>query len=668
VARLETLEVRVTRGSETTLRAPVPIGLVDSARFRGAQLENGLDETLSRIPGVYAANRFNPSLDQRLVIRGAGARANFGVRGLKILIDGLPQTLPDGQSQLTNLDLGFVDRAEVLLGAASALYGNAAGGVIAFGSSLPTEPWSARARVTAGRFGTTRLSALTRMARGSWSGAAAVTRYQSDGSRQQSATETRQLSLGLNRLIGSRGEWLVRGRYFYANSPEAQNPGALTAAELNANPDSAAAANLLRGADKAVRQHQLGLTLLRSSPNGANVEATIFGLRRDLENPLATAPPGPPGPTVGTFSAIDRIAGGARVAAQWPLGPGLGRLQLGADLQVMRDNRENRRARAGVPVDTITADQRETVSEIGPFASVRWPITTRLLVTAATRYDRVRFRVADRYLGDGIDQSGIRSMSAASGSLAANFAFGESAALFGSVASAFETPTTTELVNQSNGTIGFNTDLGPQRSATIELGARTVGRVATTIAVYRTRVRDALVQAREQDGRAYFENAARLRVQGIEAGVEWRPAALATIQASYTHSDARFTAYRSKNGAAIDTLDGNQVPGVPRHTFRGVIEARLGPVTLEWDQQIVSRFFTDDRNALPVAGWKAGITAVRAQLQTRLGRAAFRPFVAINNLWDRRYVAAANVNGFGGRVFEPAPGRWGYLGAEVALR
>lgn len=289
--RLAPLEVRVTRGAETALRAPARIGSVDSAAFRGAQLGNGLDETLGRIPGIYAANRYNPSLDQRLVIRGAGARGNFGVRGLKILIDGLPQTLPDGQSQLTNLDLGLVDRAEVLLGSASALYGNAAGGVVSFSSSIPADRWAARARVTGGRFGTRRGSGQLEASSGPWSGRLGLTRFEQAGARQHSATETSQLSLGVNRLVGT--SWLLKGRYFFANSPLAENPGALTAAELARNPDSAAAANILRGADKSVRQHQLGVSATRNWGGDGQLDLTVFGLSRDLDNPLATAPPDP---------------------------------------------------------------------------------------------------------------------------------------------------------------------------------------------------------------------------------------------------------------------------------------------------------------------------------------------------------------------------------------
>jgi iron complex outermembrane receptor protein len=668
-ARLSTIEVRVTRGRETRLAVPATVAVVDSAAFRGAQLQNGIDEALGRVAGLYVANRFNPSLDQRLVIRGAGARANFGVRGLKVLLDGIPQTLPDGQTQLTNLDLGLIDRAEVLLGAASALYGNAGGGVIALSTGLPAAAFSARARTLAGSFGSTRLAGQASAMTGLWSGTIGVSRYASDGFRQQSTTESNQLSVGINRVIGAN--WLIKARYSLARSPEARNPGALTTAELAVKPDSAAANNILRGADKSVTQHQLGLTATTSDGRGNSVDATVFGLTRDLVNPLATAPPGPPGATVGTFSGIDRRAGGARLAIQRRLDSQGTRLGLGGDFQTMRDDRINRRSRGGLPTDTVVAEQRETVAEIGPFASLHLEPTDRLTITATVRYDRVRFQVRDRFLADGVDQSGVRSMSALSGSGGINLRVGPTMAAYSTVASAFETPTTTELVNQANGTVGFNRSLGPQRTVAAEAGLRTIGPIATTVAVYRSRVRDALVQAREADGRAFFENAGRLRIQGIEASVAWRPAGPLSGQLSYGHTDARFDRYLVRNGAATDTLDGKEVPGVPRHLLRVIATLTLGKLTAEWDHQFTSRYFADDRNTLAIEGWDWGVAAIRLRADLPIGTGATRtnlaPFLAINNVWDRRYVASANVNGFGGRVFEPAPGRWVFVGLEVGV-
>ena len=248
---------------------------------------------------------------------------------------------------------------------------------------------------------------------------------------------------------------------------------------------------------------------------------------------------------------------------------------------------------------------------------------------------------------------------------------GRTAAVYGSVASAFETPTTTELVNQANGTIGFNRDLGPQRTITTELGFRTGGIVAVTAALYRSSIRDALVQTRERDGRAFFENAARLTIRGFETGASWHFGSGHSVDLVYNHTDAIFRRYVLKNGAAVDTLDGRQVPGIPRHIVRAIGTAAIGPVTAEWDQQIVSRFFADDRNTIAVEGWKAGVTSVRLRsrwpIRTTGGRATIAPFLAVNNLFDRRYVAAATVNGFGGRVFEPAPGRWAYVGIDLSF-
>ncbi|MBX3146036.1 MAG: TonB-dependent receptor [Gemmatimonadales bacterium] len=666
-ARLAPVEVQVTRTSERSLHVPATVFVVDSATLRSAQLQHGLDEVLGRVPGVYVANRFNPSLDQRLAIRGAGARANFGVRGVKVLLDGMPLTLPDGQTQLSNLDLGLVDRIEVLLGAASAMYGNAGGGVVAFESALPTERWSGRVRAGGGSFGTSRIAGQLAGSADAWSGSAALSRYASSGVRQQSTSSATQLTLTGNRVLDAR--WLLKARYYYADSPEAQNPGALTLAELRANRDSAAGNNILRGADKAVRQHQAGIILTHDNGRGRRADLTVFGLTRDLDNPLATAPPGPAGPTVGTFSAIDRVAGGIRLSGQQAIDQRGTRLGFGIDLQSMRDDRTNRRSRGGAPTDTIVADQRETATEFGPYLLLHLEPAAGLTVSTATRYDRVAFRVADRHLADGVDQSGRNVMGAFSGSVGASYALSAGLVGYATVASAFETPTTTELVNQANGTIGFNRDLGPQRTLSTEAGLRTSGTIAAHLAVYRSAVRDALVQAREQDGRAYFENAARLTIRGLEIGAAWQPAPWLAAQLSYSHTDARFSRYLLRDGATQVSLDGNLVPGIPRHLFRGVLTANAGPLLVEWDQQLTSQIYADDRNTLAADGWGLGITSIRLRAAAGAGGGlGMAPFVGVSNLWNRRYVASVTVNGFGGRVYEPAPGRWFYAGLEASLR
>ncbi|HEV8149216.1 MAG TPA: TonB-dependent receptor plug domain-containing protein, partial [Gemmatimonadales bacterium] len=333
--RLPELEVRVTRTGEERTRLPLAVGVLDSTAVRRAQLTLGLDESLSRLPGVVVLNRYNYSLDQRLSLRGAGSRANFGLRGVKVLIDGVPQTLPDGQSQLSNLELGLVDRVEVLTGSAGALYGNASGGVLAFSTETPERPWQARLRLSGGSFGTRKWQSVAGTARGPLRALASLSRFTTDGFRQQSAATAWQFAGKADLMLDSRSSLGVR--FGAADAPQAKNPGALTAAEYAARRDSAAGNNILRGADKQVTQQQLALRYRWLSGAGAELEASSFGLLRDLKNPLATPPPPPVSGTAGTYNTIDRAVGGARVSGSLPLQRTI-RVTAGLDAQTMRDN------------------------------------------------------------------------------------------------------------------------------------------------------------------------------------------------------------------------------------------------------------------------------------------------------------------------------------------
>lgn len=663
---LPDLEVRVTRAAEERARLPMAVGVLGGAALRRAQLTAGLDESLSRLPGVVVLNRYNYSLDQRVSLRGAGSRANFGLRGVKVLLDGVPQTLPDGQSQLSNLELGIIDRVEVLTGSAGALYGNASGGVLAFSTERPDAPLGARLRVTGGAFGTLKWSSVATAAQGRTSALAAMSRFSTDGFRQHGRAEALQASGKLDFTLGARASLGLS--VAVADAPHAQNPGALNQAEYLARRDSAVGTNILRGADKDVSQQQAALRYRWLDGAGAELEATLFGLRRDLANPLATPPPAPAPLDAGTYNTIDRLAGGARLAGTLPLRRGDRplRASLGLDLQTMRDNRRNERSDGGAPTGVVLADQRETVSEVGPFAQIQWAPSRRVLLLGAARWDRLAFRVRDRFLSDGVDNSGERIMEAASASAGVSVRLAPEAVLFANTATSFESPTTTELVNQSNGTAGFNTALGPQRSHSVELGSRGgTGSWHYSLSIFTTGIRDAIIQAREQDGRAFFQNAGRVRNRGLEAGLGASPAPWLLLEGAYTLADYEFTEYRIPNGTVIDTLDGKRLAGVPKHFFRATATLTLGRLVLEADQTTAGEMYGDDRNTLRVEGWGAGVTSLRASGSLNLGAVRLSPFGAVNNLFDRRYVGSVNINGFGGRVLEPAPGRNGFLGLEV---
>lgn len=671
LARLPEVRVTVTTRDEALQTVPWSVGVAGERELRQARATTAFGEALGSVPGVYVAERYNYAVDSRISIRGFGNRANFGVRGVRVLLDGIPQTLPDGQSQISNIELGALSRVEVLRGSASSLYGNGSGGVVSFETDMGGDEPAGRLRIVSGSFGMLKVQGSASGMRGPLRGMLSLSRLTTDGFRQYSAAEVQQLNSGLDWAVGT--STTLGLRMHLTRMPEAANPGALTRAEYDESPDSASATNVLRGADKRISQYQLGAVLRHVTASGGELSATLYGVTRDVKNALGVQPPPPVQPVNGTYSVLDRNAGGARVAFSQRLGS-LGSAPVvtaGVEWARMQDVRENWRATGGRPVapdDTLLLDQVEDVTSLGPFAQLSWSPHSRLHTTWGIRWDRTSFGVADRFLQDG-DESGERSMPAWSGHAGASFVVRDAFVPWVNVSSAFETPTTTELQVSTDGGGGFNRSLGPQRTVSFEIGARgTMGndRLEYSASLFRNRVSNMIVQYLETGGRAYFVNAGGANNTGAELQVDYGLHERVRLQGSWTWSRYRYSEYRLTRGAQVDTLDGNTLPGVPEHQAQLGIRAGLpGGLTVDLDHQFSSSLVADDANAIKVEGWGGGVTNARASWSGSAGRIGVTPFGGIQNLWGRRYVSAVSVNGFGGRVLEPAPGRNFYFGLEL---
>ena len=283
----------------------------------------------------------------------------------------------------------------------------------------------------------------------------------------------------------------------------------------------------------------------------------------------------------------------------------------------------------------------------------------RLLISTGLRYDWVRFDLDDRYTGDGFDDSGARTMSALSGNIGASWTFDDRFVPYVNVSTAFETPTTTELVNQPDGSGGFNPELGPQRAVNYEVGARgqPARGVSYSVALFLGRVTDAIVQQLEVGGRAFFRNAGKTHNDGAEVGLTVSPVNALTLSAAYTYARYRFSG---------DSLDGNRLPGVPEHFWRlGVRTVLPAGFYADADHTISTSVAADDANTIIVPAWGEGITNLRLGWNGNSGSMRVAPFLGLNNLWDRRYIGSVTLNGVGGRVIEPAPRRVIYLGTEI---
>lgn len=668
------VRVSVARSNVTAQTVPWATGVQTKSEIAGARSTLGIDEALPNIPGVYVANRYNYALDQRLSIRGAGARANFGVRGVKVLLDGVPQSLPDGQSQLTNIDLADISRVEVLRGSASSLYGNGAGGVLSFSTdrSAP-DPLGESVRVTSGSYGMTKLQERTSGRVGGFVGALSWSRTTLDGFRQYDRSDTRQILGSLDYALNAATT--VALSVSAADIPKALNPGALTAAEYAVNRDSASALNIRRGASREVSQQQYALRVHHTTDDAGEWSAVVFSQRRFVDNALATAPPTPAGPINGIYSTINRLVTGARLDGSRLLCDCFGALQLSGGLDYERsfDIRRNRRSSGGRPVaavDTLLVFQDEIVTAVGAFAQLQWTPLTPLNVSAGVRYDHLNFTVNDHYLADGADNSASRKMTSPSWHIGATYIVTDAFTPYATFSTAFETPTTTELQARTDGLGGFNSALGPQHEQTIEGGARGTfgGRLTYTASVFHSQADGAIIQFLETNGRAFFRNAGRTQNDGLELGLTARAASWLDLNAAWTFSSYTFTDYRVQNGATVDTLDGRTQAGVPDHFVRLGMRAHWQGASIDVDHTLSSAMWADDRNTQRIEGWGSGVVNVRASWSGTIHDLHLQPFVAVNNLTSESYVGAVTLNGTGGRTIEPAPLRNFYFGMEIGWR
>lgn len=654
---LEPVIVSVTRHPATLSQVPFAVGVVEREEIVRGRATIALDEALSTVPGLLVANRYNPSQDDRIAIRGFGVRSAFGVRGVKILLDGIPQTLPDGQAQLNNIDLANVTRVEILRGPASALYGNASGGVISlYTDRSPPTRLAGETRLVTGSYELFKWqgNASAPLGRGALSLSASQTAWR--GYREHSEAETRRLALRFDQPLSARSSVIVNA--MLAHSPWLGDPGALTLAEMEQNPAGANPHNLAAGpqggggAGKSVTQGQAGLAVRRSFGRGGGLELAAFGVLRDLENQL---------PAV--YIELDRVAYGGRGSVSLPskLGTLPHVLTVGIDLQVQRDDRINR----SPDRSRLTRDQRERVLEVGPFVQSELTLGDRLRLTTGARYDRVAFTAKDRFLSDG-DDSGQRVMASWSGSAGLLLDLGEPAQPYINLSTSFETPTTTELANRPTGPGGFNPELDPQRAVNYEVGlrGRLADRIQYSVAAFQADVTGELIpfEVPGEPGRRFFRNAGSSRHRGLEAGLTARLPFGVTLLAAYTLSDYRFVDFDTEGGV----FDGNRMPGAPVHQLHWSVRYH-SPVGywLAVDNTHVSSYYVDDANTEQnkVRPWTN--TVLRWGCRGTVGPWELKPFLGVGNLLDRRYAASAVVNAQFGRYYEPAPGRNFYLGLEL---
>ena len=690
---LQPIEVTATRYIREILDIPYAVDRVDRDEIQRAEPGLSLEESVRGLPGIIVNNRNNVSQGDRISIRGLGSRASFGVRGVKLVLDGIPLTMADGQSQLNNLDLTSAGQIEVLRGPSSSLYGNAAGGVIQIRTEdAPDRPLEVTPRFITGSHGLRRMQGK---AAGTAGGNRFLVNFNTlwfDGFRDHAFAR----STGING-VGKRTineNWHLTTVINFFNAPYQFNPSSVDKATAEKNPASARSFVQRQGASKRVKQTQGGVSL-RYDADDSQGELTVFGMGRSLFNPIP-----------GRVIDLDRRGAGLRGVFSRDVDVGAGGLRLtaGLDLELQRDERREY-GNGGIPGDLagtlkdgrvfdelslgdLRLDQEESVDGAGPFVELEWTPRPDVAVTAGGRYDRFRFEAKDRFLSDQTDDSGTRNMAQFSPHLGVAFRPAPLTAVYGNFSTAFQTPTTSELSNRPTEAGGFNPGLEPERLRGFEVGMKGFvpdAGVTYDAALFTFDIRNMLLPFQidnPETDEIFFRNAGKTRNRGFELKLTWSPLPPVNLAMAYTGMRFEFDDFeveREADGSVrLYQLSDNEVPGVPpHHLFAGFTYTHPGNgAFVELNAQWTAEYFANDFNGpAPGSGKPASdfvndgyaLVDLRAGITYNGDMVGGVFFAGVNNLFDTRYNGSIVPNAFGDRFFEPAAGRTWYVGFGLPI-
>ncbi|WP_333880675.1 TonB-dependent receptor PqqU [Atlantibacter hermannii] len=673
----QTMVVTASPGPVSELETPAAVSVVTGDDLRYAAPQINLSENLGSVPGLQILNRQNYAQDLQLSIRGFGSRSTYGVRGIRLYVDGIPATMPDGQGQTSNIDLDSVASVEVLRGPFSALYGNASGGVIDVKTETGEAPPTIEASSYYGSFGTWRYGLKASGATGDGTQPGDVnytvssTRFTTHGFRDHSDARKNLANAKLGVRIDD-----VSTLTLLLNSVDirANDPGGLSYSEWRDNPRQSP-----RGEQydtrKTIRQTQAGLNYQRALSTSDDLSITAYAGQRETVQ-YQSIPAGPqrnpthPGGVIDLsrhYQGIDSRLTHRDTLWTLPVD-----VTVGLNYENMSENRkgfENFTLDNGVPLYGIKGDkrrdERNLMWNLDPYLQSSWQLSDALSLDAGVRYSSIWFDANDHYItaANG-DDSGEASYHKWLPAGALKYKVTDAWNVYLSAGRGFETPTINELSYRSGGQNGLNLALKPSTSDTVELGSKTrIGNGLFSAALFQTDTDNEIVVDASSGGRTTYKNAGKTRRQGLELSLDQQFAWDWKLKMAWTLLDAT---YRSNACGATD-CNGNRMPGIARNM--GYASFGYQPEQ-GWyagaDVHYMGDIMADDENSAKAPSYiVAGLNTGYKFLYERW---ALDLFGRVDNLFDKGYVGSVIVNESNGRYYEPAPGRNYGVGMSVSYR
>ncbi|PNH15064.1 TonB-dependent receptor [Acinetobacter baumannii] len=672
VAQLPTLHVEATRTDTGYLQTPASVFRIEAPQVDSSSQVN-LTEVVKGIPSLQIRNRENYAQDLQLSMRGFGARSTFGVRGIRLYVDGIPATMPDGQGQTSNIDLSSLDHVEVLTGPFSSLYGNSSGGTILTSTKEGQGKDSIELSYSGGSHDKSRAGlVLQGGAKGANEPSYIISSsyFDTDGYREHSGAEKvlNNAKLSWNLDDGSKINWVTNYVKIHADDPQG-----LTHDQWNANPKQQVPFLKQFNVRKDIEQTQMGVTWSKPINDKNELYAMAYLGNRQVTQ-YQSIPKSTQDASINHAGGVidfERNYYGADF--RWTgkeLLPNT-TLSVGVALDAMDEDRkgfENFNLVNGQPSygvkGNLRRDEDNTLWNIDPYLQASWQFLPTWRLDTGVRYSNVHYKSEDNYLSNG-DDSGKTDYDKVLPSVALSWQILPELMAYVSYAKGFETPTFTEMAYRPDGQSGFNFDLTASTSDTYETGLKSQNQLGDfTLAVFQTKTKDDIVSAGNSNGRSTFRNADKTLREGVEFAWNkklWRDL-IAT--ASYSYLDATFDADIPALGNIAQISSGNAIPGIAKNQAYASLawqpsHGLYGGV----DVQYMDKVYVNDTNSDAAPSYS--VTSANVGYAWVMGDWKVNSFARVDNLFDKKYAGSVIVNDGNSRYFEPADGRNWSAGLRV---
>ena len=637
-ATLDEIEIKAIHSAISSDNPPLSLTMqINEDEQLSHKVPITMDDLLNQMPGIWVNDRENYALGERITVRGIGWRAQFGVRGIQVVMDGIPLTMADGQAMLTVVDPIFIRRAELIRGPSSMFWGNSSGGVLYLNTTQPANKESSfLVRGTVGSFGLKKSDIQYTQRFGNHGISGYASYLNQEGYRAHS-----EAKIGRAGISGSYDLSPVsRLEYFgaYANMPKAQHPSGLTGQEVLEDPSQANSYFQNFGAGKQINQGQFGVSFSNTSSLGF-LKATAYGTFRNLNNPLP-------------FAIIDlnRLAAGSRITLQKDFNNIS--FNFGVESKLQYDDRkefepdDSRSDKRG----SIDLDQIEKVYNYAGFITSTYSLG-ELNLLGSIRYDWIQFQAESNSLA----LTGRRKFQSISPGIGINYSHND-IEFFSNLSTGFEVPTANELSNRPGGGSGFNPNLKPENTLGLELGSRGQlfsDRLTYDVALYSLWISNLLFPYRlENNGPDFYRNQGKTIHKGVEANLQYDFSQSVQVGFTYNLTDAQFTQATTRDEIS---LEGKAVPGIPEHRLSTIVHWLYGNLWFTTSFQFVSEFAVNNLNTAYNDSYWVGNSRVSYK-KLKVGNSiVINPFLAVNNIFDAQYNGSIVVNA-DGNYYEPAAG------------